>query len=382
MDNQRIYLSAPHMGGNEQHYINHAFETNWIAPLGSNVDLLEKRFAEYTGTKGAVAVNSGTAAIHLGLQVLGITKGDIVFCSSLTFIASANPIIYQGAIPVFIDSEEDSWNMSPVALEKALETARKNHMLPKAIILVHIFGQCSKLDEILAICQRYEVPIIEDAAESLGSMYKGKQTGSFGSLGIYSLNGNKIITSSGGGILVSNNEELLQQARFLATQARDKALHYQHSKIGYNYRLSNILAGVGIAQLEVLEERVHLRRGIFKRYKTALEAIEGIKFMPSLENTRGNRWLTALTIDKKEIGLSVKEVIQTFEAKNIEVRHVWKPLHIQPVFRNTDFYSENSGQSVSEWLFKRGICLPSGSGMTIEEQDRVIDVLKTLLKVK
>ncbi|MCK1993166.1 aminotransferase class I/II-fold pyridoxal phosphate-dependent enzyme [Peribacillus muralis] len=375
---KRIFLSPPHMSGNERMYVEQAFETNWIAPLGPNVKALEEDFARYAGTKGALAVSSGTSAIHLALQVLGVGRGDTVFCSSLTFIASANPIVYQGAEPVFIDSESDTWNMSPKALEIGLEAAKKKRMLPKAVILVHLFGQSAKVAEILDICRKYKVALIEDAAESLGSTYKGKQTGSFGDIGIYSLNGNKIITASGGGILVSDNQELLDKALFLATQARDPAIHYQHSSIGYNYRLSNILAGVARAQLEVLDDRIKARRCVFNRYKKSLEAIPGITFMPQLKDTMGNRWLTALLIDEKITGISPIEIIDALEAENIESRPVWKPLHLQPVFKGSDMFTETDEECVSSSLFEQGLCLPSGSAMTETDQERVVAIVKKI----
>jgi len=375
----RIYLSPPHMSGNEQKYINEAFETNWIAPLGPNVDAFEKELAEYVGSKDAAAVSSGTAAIHLALQLLEVQQGDTVFCSSLTFIASANPILYQGAEPVFIDSEPDTWNMSPLALEKAMEEAKKAGKLPKAVIVVNLYGQSAKMDEILAICNYYQVPVVEDAAESLGSTYKGKKSGTFGNFGIYSFNGNKIITTSGGGMLVSDDIEALQKARFLATQARDPALHYQHSQVGYNYRMSNIIAGIGRAQLEVLDERVKARRAIFDRYVQELGNIEGVYFMPELEGTLSNRWLTTLTIDQKALGVTPLDIINALAEENIEARPVWKPLHLQPVFNGITYYPHQEGWSVSDELFANGICLPSGSSMTIEDQDRVIEVfIKTI----
>ena len=370
----RIFLSPPHMSGNEQKYINEAFETNWIAPLGPNVDAFEKELAEYIGSKGAAAVSSGTAAIHLALRLLDVQQGDSVFCSSLTFIASANPILYQGAEPVFIDSEPDTWNMSPLALERAMEAAKKEGKLPKAVVVVNLYGQSAKMDEILAICNHYQVPVVEDAAESLGSTYKGKKSGTFGKFGIYSFNGNKIITTSGGGMLVSDDVEALQKARFLATQARDPAPHYQHSQVGYNYRMSNIVAGIGRAQLEVLDERVKARRAIFDRYVQALGDIEGIHFMPELEGTMSNRWLTTLTIDQQALGMTPMDIINALAAENIEARPVWKPLHLQPLFDGVQYYPHEEGWSVSDELFANGICLPSGSSMTAEEQNRVIEV--------
>ncbi|MED0663297.1 DegT/DnrJ/EryC1/StrS family aminotransferase [Geobacillus thermodenitrificans] len=370
----RIFLSPPHMSGNEQKYIQEAFETNWIAPLGPNVDAFEKELAAYVGAKGAAAVSSGTAAIHLALRLLGVERSDVVFCSSLTFIASANPILYQGAEPVFIDSEPDTWNMSPQALERAMDAAKREGKLPKAVVVVNLYGQSAKMDEILAICDRYGVPVVEDAAESLGSTYKGKKSGTFGAFGIYSFNGNKIITTSGGGMLVSDDVDALQRARFLATQARDPAPHYQHSQMGYNYRMNNIVAGIGRAQLEVLDERVKARRAIFNRYVQALGEIDGIHFMPELEGTMSNRWLTTLTIDQQKLGVTPMDIINALAAENIEARPVWKPLHLQPLFAGVRYYPHEEGWSVSDDLFANGICLPSGSSMTVEEQNRVIDV--------
>lgn len=377
--NKRILLSSPHMSGNEQKYINEAFETNWIAPLGPNVNAFEEELATYAGTAGAAATSSGTAAIHLALELLGVEQGDTVFCSSLTFVASANPILYTGAEPVFIDSEEETWNMSPVALARAFEEAQAARKLPKAVIVVNLYGQSAKMDELMAICDRYEIPVIEDAAESLGSLYKGKKSGSFGSFGIYSFNGNKIITTSGGGMLVSDDVEALAQSRFLATQARDAAPHYQHSTLGYNYRMSNILAGVGRAQLEVLDDRVEARRAVFERYVNALGEIDGVEFMPELEGTYSNRWLTAMTLDPKKIRVTPYEMMDVLAADNIEARPVWKPLHLQPLFENCRFYPHTEKDVVSERLFEKGICLPSGSNMTVEEQDRVIALVKESL---
>lgn len=382
MSKSRIFLSPPHMSGKELTYINEAFETNWIAPLGPNVDAFEKEIANYVGANEAVALSSGTAAIHLALSILGVKKDDIVFCSSLTFIASANPIVYQGATPVFIDSEPDTWNMSPLALERALEDAFYHGKLPKAVIVVNLYGQSAKMDQLLSICNHYQVPIIEDAAESLGSKYKGRPSGTFGTFGVYSFNGNKIITTSGGGILISDNIEALQKARFLATQARDQAPHYQHSEIGYNYRMSNILAGVGRAQLEVLDDRVEKRRKVFERYYQELADIPGISFMPELDDTLSNRWLTALTIDKKVTGVSVHELLHQMALENIEARHVWKPLHLQPIFKENLFYVHHAEVNVSEQLFESGICLPSGTNMSEDDQLRVIDTLKNTLRVK
>lgn len=375
----RIYLSPPHLSGYEQKYISEAFEQNWIAPLGPNVDAFERELAVYVGAKGALALSSGSAAIHLALKLAGVTRGDRVFCSSLTFAASANPIIYEGAEPVFIDSELESWNMSPIALERALHASEKEGKLPKAIIVVNLYGQSANYDSILDLCNHYGIPVIEDAAESLGATYKGKMSGTIGRYGIYSFNGNKIITTSGGGALVSDDLEGLAKARFWATQARDPARHYQHSEIGYNYRMSNILAGVGRGQLHVLEERVKSRRAIFNRYYEALSDIEGIQFMPEAPYGKHNRWLTTLTIDPDVTGVTVNQLIDQLEKENIESRPVWKPMHLQPVFMEYKYFSHQENQSISDQLFERGICLPSGSNMTIEDQDRVIDIITKAL---
>ncbi|MFC0333337.1 aminotransferase class I/II-fold pyridoxal phosphate-dependent enzyme [Paenibacillus sepulcri] len=376
MDNKhkRIYLSAPHMSGREQHYIGQAFADNWIAPVGPHVDAFEQEMAIHVGAGGCAAVSSGTAAIHLALQLLQVDRGDRVFCSTLTFVASANPILYMCAEPVFIDSEPATWNMSPQALEAALAEADREGALPKAVIVVHLYGQCAKMDEITALCARYGVPVIEDAAESLGSTYKGRASGTLGEFGVYSFNGNKIITTSGGGMLVAEDAGALEQARFLATQARDQAAHYEHSQMGYNYRLSNLLAGVGRAQLQVLEERVESRRAIFDRYSSQLAALPGIAFMPELAGTRSNRWLTALTIDEQEAGLTASEALHVLAGENIEARPVWKPLHLQPLFAGKRYYS-HEGMNVSERLFAAGLCLPSGSGMQEDEQQRVISCI-------
>ncbi|WKA53993.1 aminotransferase class I/II-fold pyridoxal phosphate-dependent enzyme [Planococcus shixiaomingii] len=381
MMTERIFLSSPHMSGKEQSYIEEAFTTNWIAPLGPNVDAFERQIADYVEVADAAATSSGTAAIHLALELLGVSKVDTVFCSTLTFIASANPILYTGATPVFIDSEEKTWNMSPVALERALVQAKQNGKMPKAVIIVNLYGQTAMMDELVALCEEYSVPIIEDAAESLGSYYKGKPSGSFGKFGVFSFNGNKIITTSGGGMLVSNDVEALKQARFLATQARDAAVHYQHSIVGYNYRLSNILAGVGRAQMEVLNERVKSRRAVFNRYVNELGNINGFDFMPELEGTYGNRWLTTLTLNPEKVKTPPYELIEELSKENIEARPVWKPLHLQPLFEGCKFYAHDENDVVSERLFKQGVCLPSGSNMTLEQQKKVIENIKHVIGV-
>lgn len=363
------------MSGREQKYIKEAFDLNWIAPLGNNVDGFERELAEYSNVKDVAAVTSGTSAIHLALRLLDVGSEDTVFVSSLTFVASANPILYEGATPVFIDSEEETWNMSPEALGRALKDADAENKLPKAVIVVHLYGQSAKVDEIVELCNKYNVPLIEDAAESLGSEYKGQKSGTHGKYGIYSFNGNKIITTSGGGALISNDEDAIQKARFLATQARDPAIHYQHSEIGYNYRMSNIVAGIGRGQLEVLDKRVKQRREIYKRYEEALGHIPGIKFQPELEGTLSNRWLTALTIDPEKTGVTRTEIIEQLEEKNIEARPVWKPMHLQPLFKKSKYYSHEEDNSVSDELFENGICLPSGTNMTRIQQQTILKIL-------
>ncbi|GAX89388.1 pyridoxal phosphate-dependent aminotransferase [Effusibacillus lacus] len=359
----------------ETRFVADAFATNWIAPLGPNVDAFERELANYVGSEGAVAVSSGTAAIHLALRILGVGPGHKVFCSSLTFVASANPILYQGAEPVFIDSEPQSWNMSPIALEKAFIDAEKDGQLPKAVIVVHLYGQSADMDPLIEICNRYGVPIIEDAAESLGATYQGKFSGTIGKFGVYSFNGNKIITISGGGMLVSNDIGCLEQARFLSAQARDAAVHYQHSAMGYNYRLSNVLAGIGRGQLLVLNERIAARRAVFNRYYAALSNINGIEFMPEAAYGDSTRWLTAFTVNPSQCGVTRDDIIRALAEENIEARPVWKPLHLQPLFKNCKYYPHQATASVSEDLFERGICVPSGSNLTEEEQSRVVDCI-------
>lgn len=378
-ENKRIYLASPHMGGLEEVFVKEAFDTNWIAPLGANVDGFEKELSEYVGSKTGAALASGTAAIHMALKAVGVKKGDKVFCSSLTFAASCNPIIYEGGIPVFIDSEPESHNMSPVALEKAFKAYEEKGEMPKAVIVVNLYGQSADMDKIIEICKKYNVPIIEDAAESLGATYKGKHSGTFGDYGIYSFNGNKIITTSGGGMLVSNNEEGIAKVRFWSTQARDKARHYEHTELGYNYRMSNIVAGIGRGQLRVLEERIAKKKEIFETYTEAFKEIEDIEMMPVCEYGEPNYWLTTITLSENS-KVKPLDIILDLEKENIESRPIWKPMHIQPYYKEYEFYSHNDEEeiSVSEDIFNRGVCLPSDTKMTKEEQERVIEIIKNL----
>ena len=376
--NPKIWLSSPHQSGREMKYINEAFATNWIAPLGPNVDNFEKELAKYLSVNGGAALSSGTAAIHLALIILGIKPGDEVICSTFTFAASANPIIYLGASPVFVDSEPETWNMDPELLIETIEDRIRLGEKPKAIILVHLYGMPAKLDEIIAISAKYEIPLIEDAAEAIGSEYNGKKCGSFGTISILSFNGNKIITTSGGGALMSDNLAYVETARFLSTQAADKAVHYQHSKIGYNYRLSNILAGIGRGQLEVLDSRVTKRREIFSTYYNSLSDIDGITFHMEPDNKfYSNRWLTTILIDPiKTGGIDREDIRLALEKENIEARPLWKPLHIQPVFLSYTVYN----RSVSENLFLNGLCLPSGSNLSDGDLSRIINCITTKLK--
>lgn len=363
------------MGGTEKKYIESAFEQNWIAPLGENVNEFENSMKSYVNADNALALSSGTAAIHLALIESGVTEGDVVFCSSLTFCATANPILYQKATPVFIDSDLESWNMSPLALEKAFEKYKAKGVKPKAVIVVNLYGQMAKMDEIQELCEKYEVTLIEDAAESLGAEIHGQMSGTFGDYGVFSFNGNKIITTSGGGMLVSHKHDL-NHALFLSTQARDQALHYQHSELGFNYRLSNISAGIGRGQMEVLSQRIESRRAIFQRYYDAFNQLKGFEFQPELPSSRGNRWLTALSVNPDVAHISANEIIDTLLSENIEARPVWKPMHLQPLYEKHDYISE--GLDCSKLLFENGICLPSGSDMTEAQQDRIIKIIYDL----
>ena len=375
---KRIYLSSPTMHGDEQRFVAEAFDTNWVAPLGPNVNSFETETAAYTDCGYAAALSSGTAAIHLGLKLLGVGEGDVVFVSSLTFSASCNPIVYEKATPVFIDAEPDTWNMSPKALERAFE----KYPHPKAVVVVHLYGTPAKLDEIMQICERHQVPILEDAAESLGSTYNGKHTGTFGRIGVYSFNGNKIITTSGGGMLVSAEEALVKEARMLSTQARDPARHYQHSKIGYNYRMSNVVAGIGRGQLMHLNEHLRLKRAIYRRYQEEFADIDAITMNPLNPKGEANNWLSCMTI-REGSGVTPDMVMDALEAENIESRPIWKPMHLQPVFAAYDFMNHNDdGMSVSEDIFNRGVCLPSDIKNTDADMELVIGIVRRLFNAQ
>ena len=375
--NSKIWLSSPHMGGKEKDFVDEAFAENWIAPLGPNVDGFENDIAAYLNDDVYVAaLSSGTAAIHLALILLGVQKGDEVICQSMTFSASANPIVYQGAVPVFIDSENETWNLNPGFLEEAIKDRIKKGKKPKAVIPVHLYGMPCKLNEILKTANEYEIPVIEDAAEALGSLYFGRKAGTFGDVSCLSFNGNKIITTSGGGAIVSKNKELINSARFLATQARDKAPHYQHSQIGYNYRMSNICAGIGRGQMVVLDERVKKRREIFQQYKNLLNDISGISFQNENDGFFSNRWLTTILLNSALTPNAINndKIRISLEAGNIESRPLWKPMHLQPVFKDAPYY----GNGISDKLFKEGLCLPSGSNLTKEEFNRISDIILNL----
>ena len=371
----RIQLSIPHMSGLERQYVEDAFDTNWLAPLGPNVDAFENEMAEYVGSQHAAALSSGTAAIHLALCLLDVGFGDVVFCSSFTFVASANPILYQSATPVFIDSEPATWNMSPVALEKGLRKYADLGKKPKAIIVAHLYGQSADMDSIMALSKQYDVPVIEDAAESLGAKYKGKHTGTIGLFGVFSFNGNKIITTSGGGMLISDDGDMIEKARFLSTQARDQAPHYEHSVIGFNYRMSNVLAGIGRGQLKVLDNRVESRRAIFARYQQDLNKFDWIEWMPEPEGDYSNRWLSVLSINPEKTNISPVDLISALGNVNIEARHVWKPMHQQPLFSGCEYFTHGDS-SFSDYLFDTGVCMPSASNMTLEQQLFVIKAIK------
>lgn len=373
---KRIYLSPPHMGGEELGFIQQAFDANWVSPAGPHIDAFEKRLAEYNGIAHCAALSSGTAAIHLALIILGVKSGDEVICSTFTFSGSCNPIIYVGATPVFIDSEPETWNMDPELLEEAIVDRIKKGRKPKAIVLVHLYGMPAKINELVSVSRKYEIPIVEDAAEALGSTYEGKKAGTFGDIGIYSFNGNKIITTSGGGAMVSENENWIKKARFLATQARDAAPHYQHSEVGYNYRLSNISAGIGLGQLKVIDERVRQRRANFDFYKAAIGLISGVAFQPEVRSAFSNRWLTTIVIDSAKVGgVSREDMRLGLEKENIESRPLWKPMHLQPIFKEFPVY----GGRVSESLFNEGLCLPSGSSILASDLQQIKNLFVEIL---
>lgn len=375
---EKIYLSSPHMGGEEMKYIQEAFDTNWIAPLGKNVNQFEKEMSDYVGVKTGAALSAGTAALHLGLKVLGVGEGDVVFCSSLTFSASANPIIYLGAKPVFIDSEPETWNMSPIALEKAYD----KYPHPKAVIIVDLYGQAADYEKLSALCKAHHTPILEDAAEALGATYQGQKCGTFGDLSVLSFNGNKIITTSGGGMLLGNDEAVIQKTRFWSTQSRENERHYEHKELGYNYRMSNIVAGIGRGQLKVLDERVAKKKQIFETYQEAFKEIDDIEMMPVSDKGKPNYWLSCMTL-KKDSKVKPIDIMQALEKENIESRPVWKPMHLQPYFRAYDFFSHcdcdrENEQSIAEDIFNRGVCLPSDTKMSEEDQQRIIKIIKGL----
>jgi dTDP-4-amino-4,6-dideoxygalactose transaminase len=371
---EKIYLSSPHMGEKEWQFVKEAFDTNWISPVGPHIQAFEKELAGYNSIEACAALSSGTAAIHLALIILGVERGDEVLCSSFTFSGSCNPIIYQGATPVFVDSETETWNMDPQLLEEAIIDRLKKGKKPKAIILVHLYGMPAKMREIMVISNKYGIPIIEDAAEALGSEYFGQKLGTFGALGVFSFNGNKIITTSGGGALVSKNIEWIERAKFLATQARDNAPHYEHTQIGFNYRLSNVLAGIGRGQLMVLDERVKQRRKNFDFYKEQLGSIEAFQFPEEPTGLFANRWLTTVLIDPKHF--SHDEIRISLEVENIESRPLWKPMHLQPVFKHHPAYVNG----VSEGLFDKGLCLPSGSNLTEKDLSRIVEAVQNRVK--
>ena len=372
---ERIWLSSPHMSGREKDYVNEAFDSNWVAPIGSNIDAFEKQVADFTGMKHAAALNSGTSALHLALKLCDVKPGDYVICQSLTFVATANAVLYEGAQPIFVDSEEETWGMDPALLEKAIIHCISLEKKPKAIIPVHLYGMPVKMKEITAIANKYRIPVIEDAAEALGSSIDGKMCGSFGDYGVISFNGNKIITTSGGGMLLSNNIRKIEKARFWSMQARDNAPHYQHSELGYNYRLSNILAGIGRGQMEVIDNRIEKRRDNFDFYKKHLGNLNGVTFLKEQDGAKSNRWLTIIVLDPmKTGGVSREDIRLALEKENIETRPLWKPMHMQPMFEKVPYF----GKGVAMKLFRQGLCLPSGSNLTQEQLERVVLQIKAL----
>lgn len=379
LETKRIYLSSPTVNGNEMHFIKEAFDTNWIAPLGKNVDEFEREIANKIGISYGAALSSGTAAIHLALKSVGVKKGDYIFCSDLTFSATCNPILYEEAIPVFIDSEKDTWNMSPKALIKAFEKYKKEkNKKPTAVIVVNLYGTPAKFQEIKKICEKENVPLIEDAAESLGAFYQGKATGSLGDIGIFSFNGNKIITTSGGGMLVSNNKEIIDKVKFWATQSREKKPYYEHKEIGYNYRMSNVVAGIGRGQLLKLEEYVEKKKWIYEYYKKEFNDIKELQMNPIPNQVKANYWLSCIQLSglKK---VNPMDVIDALEQENIESRPIWKPMHMQPVFKGFDYITETE-KSLSEYIFKHGVCLPSDIKNKEKDMERIVDIIKNVLR--
>ena len=379
---KRIYLASPHMGIEEEKFVKEAFDTNWIAPLGPNLNGFEREAEEYTGSKNALGLVSGTSAIHLALKASGMKKGDIIFCSSLTFAATCNPIVYEGGTPVFIDSEENSYNLSIKALEKGFKYYKSIGQTVKALIAVHLYGQVCDMDPIIKLCKEYKCILIEDAAEALGATYNGKQAGTFGQTGVFSFNGNKIITTSGGGMLISDDKELIEKARFWATQAKENERYYQHEELGYNYRMSNVSAGIGRGQLLVLNDRIQKKTEIFELYKKELSDIEEITMQKGLDNSKGNYWLTSMTINE-DCKIKPFDVMDRLEKENIESRRFWKPMHLQPYYKDARFFNHNDvinekEMSVSEDLFNRGVCLPSDTKMSVDEQLKVIQIIKEL----
>lgn len=370
----RIYLSPPHMSGEELKLISEAFEDNWIAPVGPHLATFEEKFCEYTGAKYAVALTSGTAAIHLALLTMGIQAGDEVFVSTLTFAGSINPIIYLGAKPVFIDSEVCSWNMDPTLLEDALKARAKRGKLPAAVMPVHLYGQAADMDAITAICNHYGVPIIEDAAEAIGTLYHNHHVGTIGKVGAFSFNGNKIITTSGGGMVVSNDKAIIERIRKLSTQAREPAPHYEHVEIGYNYRLSNVLAAIGLGQMGVIEERVRRKREIYEYYSTHLRDVSGLSFVDEMAYGRHTRWLSVMLVNVDEFGAAPEQIRLKLEEHNIETRPLWKPMHLQPVFQDC----EAVGGAVAASLFEQGLCLPSGTALTDEQLDYIVFIIRSI----
>lgn len=377
MSTKKIYLSSPHMGGKEKEFIDEAFKSNWIAPLGKNVDEFEREVSEYIGVEGAVATVSGTSAIHMALKCVGVKPGDIVFCSSLTFAASCNPIIYENAIPVFIDSDLESWNMSPIALERAFKKYIKINKIPKAVIVVDLYGESAKYDEIRFICNKYNVPIIEDSAEALGSEYKNKKLGSFGDLSIFSFNGNKIITTSGGGMLLSNNINMIKKAKFWITQSRENKRYYEHKELGYNYRMSNVLAGIGRGQMRVIDKRVTQKRDIYNFYSKEFKDNPFLEMKRRFDDSKSNEWLSCVMI-RGNTSVKPVDIIEKLEKNNIEARHIWKPMHLQPFFKKYDFISERKEGSIAEEIFLRGVCLPSDTKNTEDDMEKIIGLIKEI----